>query len=122
MDIKIVDSTGAEVKQDQQEIKPADTTPVKDGEIILQQVGQLFDFKPAECQKYANKLRTLIDYAKTQTEDHTPEGLKWAIRSLQGKVGSPPLGQKWITYLTGYAHLKLESLEREKLLEKYEHN
>ena len=85
-------------------------------------MGQLFDLTPVQCQKYANKLRTLIDYAETQTDDRSVIGIKWAIRSLQGKVGTPPLGQKWIAYLTEYAHLKLEGMERRKLVDRYERN
>ena len=126
MDIKVVDDlTGEEIKTDGQEIKElkqSDTSPVKIGEIMVQQVGQIFDLTPIQCQKYINKLNTLIDYAKTQTDDHTAEGIKWAVRSLQGKVGTPPLGQKWLPYLTEYAHLKLESIEREKMLNKFERN
>jgi len=118
MDITVVGEE-PEVKR---EFEAPESTPVKEGEIELQQIGQIFDFKPTECQQYANKLRTLIDYAKTQTEDHSITGLKWAIRSLQGKVGTPPLGQSWIAYLTEYAHLKLESLERQDIINKYERN
>lgn len=122
MKIKVVGSTGEEIKPEVRDYEAPEKTPVKEGEVILQQVGQLFDLKPTECQKYANKLRTLIEYAKTQTDDHSVMGIKWTIRSLQGKVGTPPLGQKWIAYLTEYAHLKLEGMERQKDIDKYERN
>lgn len=124
MDIKVVDPAGKEIPKEKirKEYEAPESTPVKEGEIELQQVGQLFDMKPTECQKFANKLNTLIDYAKTQSDDHSITGVKWAIRSLQGKLGTPPLGQSWIAYLTEYAHLKLESIERQKLINKYERN
>jgi len=124
MDIKIVDNKGNEVPVEEvpKEFTPSDTSPFKEGEMLIQQVGQIFDMTPVECQKYMNKLNTLIDYAKTQTEDRTPEGIKWAIRSLQGKVGTPPLGQKWIAYLAEYAHLKLEGIERQKMIDNFERN
>jgi len=121
MKIEVVDKEG-EVIEEEQNISPSETTPVLEGEMMLQQVGALFDLKPTECQKYANKLNLLIDYAKTQTDDHTIIGMKWAIRSLQGKVGTPPLGQKWLPYLCEYAHLKLEAITRQEDIDKFERN
>ena len=122
MDIKILDDKGVEVQQESAPINPSDTVAVKDGEIFVQQVGNIFNFTPLECAKYKDKINTLIDYAKTQTDDHSLEGIRWAIRSLQGKVGTPPLGQKWITYLTEYAYLKLEQLDLAKRATDFEHN
>ena len=123
MDIKVVDQKGEEVPVEQvANPNPSDTTPVKDGEIFIQQVGSIFDFTPQEAVKFRTKLNLLIDYAKTQTEDHSLEGIRWAIRSLQGKVGTPPLGQKWINYLTEYAFLKMEQMRLQQKTQEYEHN
>ena len=123
MEIKVISPEGKEVIPEKpKEFKEPETTPVITGDLLFQQVGQMFDFKPSEIGQYHDKLDTLIAYAKTQTDDRTPEGLKWAIRSLQGKVGTPPLGEKWINYLTTYAYIKLESLKFAEAAKKYERN
>ena len=120
MDIKVLDNQGEEVKQT--EMKEPEFTPVPEGEIMLHSVGQMFDLRPTEIPGFKSKINLLIDYAKSQTEDRSLEGIKWAIRSLQGKVGTPPLGEKWINYLSKYAYLKLEGIRLQQEAEQYEHN
>jgi len=123
MDIKVLDPQGKEVPVETvAPPNPSDTTPVKDGEIFLQQVGAIFNFTPQESSKNKNKLNLLVDFAKTQTDDHSVEGLRWAIRSLEGKLGTPPLGQQWLPYLCEYAFLKMEQMRVQKKTEEYEHN
>lgn len=121
MDIKVLDPMGVEVNQEAVEPKGTEQTPVV-GELLTQSVGQLFNLKPREIDNERERINLLIDYARTQTEDRSPEGIKWAIRSLQGRVGTPPLGEKWLSYLGKYAYIKLESLKMQKEVEKYEHN
>ena len=120
-----------DIKVQGQEEKPivmeeATETPVIEGELLgnyeINEVGNMFDLKPSEISQFEDKLTLLIEFAKTQTDDHTVEGIKWAIRSLQGKVGTPPLGEKMINYLQKYAYLKMEAKRLEKDIEKYEHN
>lgn len=122
MDIKIISPETGKEAIPEAEREESKTVPVVTGDLLINSVGQMFDFKPSEVGKYKDQISTLIEYAKTQTEDRTPEGLKWAIRSLQGKVGTPPLGEKWVTYLTRYAYLKLESLKLKEQINKYERN
>src|SRR3990167_11027857 len=120
MDIKIVGTTGEEVKQEP--MKESDSLPVITGDLMVQSVGQMFDMRPAEILTWKEKIGLLIDYAKTQTDDRTPEGIKWAIRSLQGRVGNPPLGEKGVNYLSKYSRLKLDEIRIKKEVEQYEHN
>src|SRR3990167_11270334 len=120
MDIKIVGTTGEEVKQEP--MKESDSLPVITGDLMVQSVGQMFDMRPAEILTWKEKIGLLIDYAKTQTDDRTPEGIKWAIRSLQGRGGTPPLGEKWGNYLSKYAWLKLDEIRLKKEGEKYGRN
>lgn len=97
-------------------------TPYIDGDLLIQSIGQIFDMRPNQIQQSKEKLNLLIEYAKSITDDHTTEGLKWAIRALQGRVGTPPLGEKWLSYLSKYAYIKLESDKMQKEVERYEHN
>ena len=72
---------------------------------IAQVVG-LEDDSEFELSK--EKLQTLLDYAKSQTKDHSPESLKWAIRVLETKTGTPPFGERLVSYLARYAYLVME--------------
>lgn len=116
MDIKIVDQNQKEVIN---EVKEISTPPEieQEGVMLREQVGKtLFDFKPSEMASYKDKLNVLIDYAKTKTDDHSPDGIKWALRQLGMKLGTPPLGEKLINYLHIYAKLYLQGrrIEEEK--------
>jgi len=69
--------------------------------------------------RYETKLQTILEWAKLQTEDHTPEGIKWAIRDLQMKIGSPSAGESHIDYLYSFVSLSSKKKEIDKQLEKY---
>ena len=122
MDIKIVDQAGEEIQPEEQVEMRTQKTPYIEGDLLIQSVGQIFDMGPREIQLSKDKINLLIDYARSITEDHSTEGLKWAIRSLQGRVGTPPLGEKWLPYLSKYAYIKLEGDRIQREAEKYEHN
>ena len=62
----------------------------------------------SERNRYAQKVNTLLEWAKTQTKDHTPENIMWAIRSLELKTGTPPLAEKRINYIARMAYLLME--------------
>lgn len=114
MDIKIVDQNGVEEERKPQEFPTPqgfDTT-----NIMRTEVAQLFDFRPSEITQNKNKIDTLIQYAQTQTKDHSPEGIKWAIRRLSTKLGAPPLLEKPLEYMYRYAFLCLQGnrIEAEK--------
>jgi len=122
IDIKILNSQGIEETHEVVEPKESETEPTKTGELEMQAVGSLFDLKPSELSLFSDKIGTLIDYAKSQTDDHSREGILWAIRSLENKVGTPPLGEKMINYLNKYAWLKLEQKRLDDETKKYERN
>lgn len=108
-----------EVQEEPKEPKEA-VEVIPDGLLLAQRVGQeLFNLRPSEVSRHKAKLNTLIDYAKSKTDDHSTEGLKWALRTLSLKLGTPPMGEKLISYLTRYAYLDLESQKIEKEKEKY---
>lgn len=61
-------------------------------ELTLNKIGEdMFDLKPSEVSSNKRMLETLIEYAKTKTEDHSLAGLKWALRELSLKLGTPPI-------------------------------
>lgn len=109
MNIKVLDDQGNDVIQQEKPVE-FDTPPgLEQGENILRnEVAELFDFKPTDTKMYRQKLDTIIEYAKTKTDDHSPQGIKWAVRSLGLKLGTPPLAEKLVEYLYRYAYLALE--------------
>ena len=120
MDIKIVGDNGVVNGESvEKKVEAPETTIIPEGVLLLEQVAQLFDFKPSEVQAYKTELNTLLEYAKLKTDDTSPEGLKWAIRNLSLKVGTPPIGEKMIKYLTRYAYLYLEGKKIDKQKEQF---
>lgn len=90
-EIKIVDENGVEKAQEpKSELKSENNIsspvlPELQEKAIFQVVG-LDDSN--EQSAYRHKAQTLLEYAKSQTEDHSPENLKWIIRSLELKLGN----------------------------------
>lgn len=124
-DIKIVNENG-EVKQPEKQ-EPMESQYAVDSDIVpeLQQrmIGQVLGLeKDIEFDKYSDKLSLLVSYAKSQTTDHSPESLKWAIRSLEMKLGSPPIAEKRIAYVARYAYLEMEERKIKKEKEKFIRN
>jgi phage host-nuclease inhibitor protein Gam len=120
MDIKIVGDNGVVNGEPvEKKVEAPETTIIPEGVLLLEQVAQLFDFKPSEVQAYKTELNTLLEYAKLKTDDKSAEGLKWAIRNLSLKVGTPPIGEKMIKYLTRYAYLYLEGKKIDKEKENF---
>lgn len=121
MDIKVLNSVGIEetqsVEPKESETQPTPTTLTQ--EYINNSVGALFDLTPSEMSQFSDKIQTLLEYAKSVVDSPTPENLKWAIRNLEYKVGTPPLGEKTINYLSKFAYLHLEGLKIEKEKERY---
>lgn len=122
-DITIVDEAGEAVKQEEpREVGHPDTQVVAEGVLLQEQIGQLFDLRPNELSQFRPKINTLIDYAKSKTEDHSPEGLKWALRALALKLGTPPMGEKLINYMTRFAALSAQKSKLDEELGKYNAN
>lgn len=116
MDIKIVDENNKEIPHSEPQELETPPSMEEGGSILRNEVASLFDFDYSETKQYKNKLDTLIEYAKTKTEDHSPQGIKLAVRSLGLKLGTPPLAEKLIEYVYRYAYLALEGnrIEDEK--------
>jgi len=85
MEIKIIDEQG-EVKEVKEKEVTEPVTIIPDGILLHQQIGQLFNIDSTEVSKHKRKLNTLIDYAKTKTDDHSPEGLRRKTPALFDKI------------------------------------
>ena len=101
-----------------EEVTPPDI--VQEGVFLQERVAELFDMNSDEARRDSRKIETLIDYAKAKSDDHSPDGIYWALKQLGLRLGTPPLGEKMINHAYMYARLYMESLEnkskREQLL------
>lgn len=115
MNITVVDEKGSEVKETPvtSEVKNSSDAPF---DLARMEVLNMLGLKDGE---ESESVDTLLKWAKANTDDHSPEGLKWAIRSIETKTGTPPLGEKAVTFYARYAYLNLESMRINKELENY---
>ena len=67
---------------------------------------------------YTDEIDWLLNYAKDQTEDNSVEGLKWAIRELDIKLGTPPFLEDRVKLMARYAYLFMEGKKTNKELQK----
>ena len=74
----------------------------------------------AERNRSAEKIQTLLEYAKSQTKEQTPENIKWAIRNLEMRLGTPPLAEKRINWVARYAYVLMEKKKLDKELMSFE--
>lgn len=110
------------VKSEPVEVKTPDTlSPPIVGELEVNAVSDVLGLTKEEVGKYQDKLDILLEWAKTKTEDHSPENLKWVIRDLGFNLGTPPLGQKLVNWLAEYAYLNRQSQEINNRLDKMKH-
>ncbi len=92
-------------------------------EISEKAIGQVLGLEtPEQRTKYQDNIRTLLEYAKNNSTDQTPEGLKWAIRSLELRLGTPPFAEDRVKYVTRYAYLLNEEKRLTKERRKFERN
>jgi len=111
------------VDQKEPEVKEAPTSdisaPVKP-EIMKMAVEDAMGLESNEDKyRYKEKVETLLEYVKTQTQDWSPESVKWVIRSLELKLGTPPFSEKRINYVAQYAWLCMETQRLSEEKEKF---
>lgn len=122
MNIKIVPESSDTPSVEPAEIKTPDTisAPVLP-ELLNRAVEQVMGIESEEEKgRYRDDLDILLQYAKSQTKDHSPENIKWIIRSIELKLGTPPLAEKRIKYMSRYAYLSLENNKIKEEMKKFE--
>ena len=112
MNIKIVgtepDKTDLERLQDEvDESIPQQTVESSEpGELDVVAARQALDLRNDD-RTYDDELKTLVKWAKTKVDSDDPTHLKWAIRDLGMRIGTPAFGDA-IKNLARFAYLDLE--------------
>lgn len=100
---------------------PENLSPPITGELEVNALSDVLGLSREETGKYHDKIDTLLEWAKSKTDDHSLENLKWVIRDLGFNLGTPPLGQKLVNWLAEYAYLNKESIIINNQLDKMKH-
>lgn len=110
MDIKITQPSKTDVEIIEERNNESIPQQVIDGgnegeinEIAVKQVLEL----DRDDTDYDDEINTLIKWAKRQVDDDDPQSLKWAIRDLRMRLGTPNMGDA-IKHLARFAYLDLE--------------
>ena len=109
---KVATPKSKEVKAPEQPLSEAVSS-----ELELNAITSALDIE-GDDSNYTDEIRWLLDYAKDQSEDHTVEGLKWAIRELETKLGTPPFLEDRVKFMARYAFLFMEGKKTNKELKK----
>lgn len=122
MDIKIVNESGENVEKSvENEVKTPDkmevVNPYAIEEMSIHQILELDG--DADKQKYSPEIKTLYNWVKTQTKDLSPENIKWTVRELQLKLGTPPFGEDRVKHLSRFAYLDMEGKRIDEEKKKY---
>jgi len=121
MDIKIVDHTPRtktdleKVQESNDNSMPQQTVEgVEPGMIDGIAVRQVLEID-RDSKDYDDDIKILVDWAKTQVDGDDPVKLKWAIRDLRMRLGTPAFGDS-IKHLSRFAYLDLEEkrIKKEK--------
>lgn len=105
------------------DLKPQEEVEVKKPETDIsvgdsvQELSQMFEIDKNDYGKLSPKINTLLDWAKA----NTPEGedIRWTLRRLETKLGTPPMGVDKISHMAEYAYLWLQGREINKKIDKY---
>ncbi len=112
-----------EKNQSTEESKEINTTPNEssiDPETInFMAIADILGMDHAEISRNDSKFRNLMEYVQSSTDDLSHENIKWVIRDLRMKIGSPMVGEKIIDYLNRYAYLLKEQNNINKELDKF---
>lgn len=116
MDINQLDTKG-QTQQPEERVAVKEPTPVLSAPNTDQELSEFFEVERAEVGRLSPKLNTLLDWAKA----NTPEGedIRWTLRRLETRLGTPPMGRSKIDHMAEYAFLWLQSHEINKKLDNY---
>lgn len=102
-------------ESEQAEIKQPETTVSVDSS--AQELADMFEIDKQDYGKLSPKINTLLDWAKQNTSDG--EDIRWTLRRLETKLGTPPMGRSKLDHMAEYAYLWLQGRELNKKLDSY---
>ena len=113
-DIKII----SDEPQKEESIGTANTVESPVSEQLIQNALAEVSGVENEAHRYSSELKNLLEWAKQSTDDHSIEGLRWAVRQLDMRLGSSQIGEKRIHILNRFAYLEMQGKKIKSELEK----
>lgn len=114
MEIKIIGEDGQVEEAKPQTVERSDTEINSPEDIAVIDVAQMLGLGLDEMKEDGDKIKTLIDWAKTQVDEPTMPNIKIAIRNLESRVGSPSMSEKRISKIHRFAYLELQEQQLKK--------
>lgn len=111
MDIKIV---GEVPENKPMEMAKDSVTAGVPYEIERGIISEMYGLDETEAKRSDQKINTLLEYAKSQNKELTPENLRWTLRELELKLGTPPISETMINYMARYAYLMTDKKKIEE--------
>lgn len=115
MDISTLDTKTLEPKEEHTPI--AEPGKVASAPTTDQELADFFEVDKSEVGRLSPKLNTLMMWAKQNTPPG--EDIRWTLRRLETKLGTPPMGRSQIDHMAEYAFLWLEAHDANRKLEQY---
>lgn len=119
-DIKIVDETTGEEKIEEapkEHISQNNISAPVTEELQKDAIYRVMGLEKYDDQhRYKNDVDLLLRWVKETTPNASREDIKYYLRELEVKLGSPPLTERKVSFLARYAYLDMEQkrLEKEK--------
>lgn len=82
-------------------------------------IKNMYGLDDTEAKRSDEKINTLLEYAKSQNKELTPENLRWTLRELELKLGTPPISETMINYMARYAYLMTDKKKIEEEIKKF---
>lgn len=120
MQIQIDPATHPQAVEEKRPLETGDTVmagmPMEQEKKII---CDMYDLDEVEAKRSDYKIQALIDYVKAHNKELSPDNIRWTLRSLELKLGTPPIAEKRIDYMARYAYLMSEKKAIDKELEKF---
>jgi hypothetical protein len=116
MDIKIVGEVQESKPIEMKEDSAMGGIPYESEKKII---AEMYGLDEVEAKRSDDKVNTLLEYAKSQNKELTPEALRWTLRELELKLGTPPISETMINYMARYAYLMTDKKQIEEELKKF---
>lgn len=114
MNINDVDTKSVSESPEVEIKKPETISSVGD---TAQELADMFEIEKSDYGKMSSKINTLLDWAKANTSDG--EDIRWTLKRLEMKLGTPPMGVDKISHMAEYAYLWLQNNDISKKLMEY---
>lgn len=87
-------------------------------EMIYKKVAEVLGLENfSDMEKYKNEIKMISDYVHDQGSEDIMD-FEWAVKQLEGKIGSPALGEKKIVNVARYVYLLTENKRIKEQIDK----